>query len=108
LLPFAEALRQEEDGSLPFNLQDYLALLDTTGRVLHPRKRGVIPASTPRLLTRLGLAPGEWLKSVAELHARFRLFIGSPHRLSTLAERRGWRWIRGQTAARQLYGRVSL
>ena len=108
LLPFAEAMRQGEEGCLPFNLQDYLSLLDTTGRILHPRKRGTIPASTPSLLTSLGLAPGEWMKSVAELHARFRLFIGSPHRLSTLAERRGWRWIQGQTAARQLYGRVNV
>jgi putative transposase len=107
LRPFAQVLRQDEDEGLPFNLQDYLDLLDTSGRSVHPRKRGSIPNATPRLLTSLGLAPGEWLKSVAELHARFRLFIGAPHRLSALAEKRGWRWIRGQTAARRLYGRVN-
>lgn len=106
LRPFAEAIRQDEDGGLPFNLQDYLDLLGTTGRAVHPRKRGAIPDSTPRLLTTLGLAPREWLASVAELHTRFRLFIGAPHRLSSLAEKRGWRWIRGQTAARRLYGGV--
>jgi len=107
LLPFAQALRQNEDAGLPFNLQDYLDLLDTSGRVVHPKKRGAIPETAPRLLASLGLEPDEWLKNVSELHARFRLFIGAPHRLSTLAERRGWRWIRGQTAARRLYGRVN-
>lgn len=107
LLPFAQALRRPEVGGLPFNLQDYLDLLDTSGRVVHPTKHGAIPEITSRLLSSLGLEPGEWLKSVAELHARFRLFIGAPHRLSLLAERRGWRWIRGQRAARRLYGRVN-
>ncbi len=107
LHPFAQALRQGEEAGLSFNLQDYLDLLDTSGRVMHPTKRGAIPACTPRLLAILGLEPQEWLKSVAELHARFRLFIGAPHRLSMLAERRGWRWIRGQRAAQRLYGRVN-
>ncbi len=107
LHPFAEAIRQGEDVALPFNLQDYLDLLDTSGRAVHPAKRGALPGSTPRLLATLGLAPGEWLASVAELHARFRLFIGAPHRLSGLAEKRGWRWIRGQAAARRLYRRAN-
>ena len=107
LLPFVGAMRANAAPGLPFNVQDYLALLDTTGRVVHPTKGGVIPASTPRLLEILGLAPGEWLRSVAELHARFRLFIGAPHRLSMVAERRGWRWVRGQAAARRLYGRLN-
>ncbi len=108
LLPFAAALRQGngDRNGIPFNLQDYLDLLDATGRALHPQKRGAIPETTPRLLTTLGLAPGEWLKSVAELHARFRLFIGSPYRLATLAEQRGWRWISGRAAARRLYSRI--
>lgn len=107
LRPFAQALRLDDDGDLPFNLQDYLDLLDTSGRVLHPTKRGAIPDSTPRLLASLGLAPGEWLGSVAGLHARFRLFIGAPHRLTRVAERRGWRWVVGRAAARRLYGRVN-
>ena len=107
LRAFAQALRRDEDTSLPFSLQDYLDLLDTSGRALHPTRRGAIPDSTPRLLSCLGLAPGEWLESVAELHARFRLFIGAPHRLTRLTERRGWRWVCGQRAARRLYGRLN-
>lgn len=106
LLPFVQALRRGEDHGLPFNLQDYLDLLDSTGRAVHPSKRGAIQEAIPRLLGTLGVELGEWLKSVAELHTRFRLFIGAPHRLSSLAEKRGWQWIRGQSAARRLYQRV--
>lgn len=107
LLPFAQTVRQGEDAGLPFNLQDYLYLLDSTGRAIHPTKHGVMSDSTPRLLATLGLEPSEWIRSVAELHARFRLFIGAPHRLSSLAEQRGWRWIRGLSAARRLYRRIN-
>jgi len=107
LLGFAQAFRGDEDTGLPFNLQDYLDLIDTNGRTFHPTKGGAIPDTTPRLLASLGLEVGEWMRSVAELHAHFRLFIGAPHRLMTLAQNRGWRWIRGQTAARRLYIRVN-
>ena len=55
LLPFAEAIRGNEDAGLPFNLQDYLDLLDTSGRAVHPRRRGVISTSTPNLLVALDL-----------------------------------------------------
>ncbi len=107
LLPFMQALRTQDDDALPFNLQDYLDLLDSTGRSLHPGKQGFIPASTPRLLTALGLVHDEWLKTVAALHARFRLFIGAPIRLRQLAQARGWRWVRGQSAAQRLYLRAN-
>ena len=107
LLPFAQALRADEEAALPFNVQDYLDLLDTTGRAVHPAKRGAIPETIPRLLATLGVAPDAWLDSVVALHASFRSFMGSPHRLSALAEQRGWRWIRGQSAARRLYCQVN-
>lgn len=55
LLPFSEAIRGNEDAGLPFNLQDYLNLLDTSGRAVHPRRRRLIPTSTPNLLAALGL-----------------------------------------------------
>lgn len=107
LQPFAESIRNEMDDGLPFNLQDYLDLIDATGRILHPRKRGVIPDSTPRLLRQLGISPTEWVKSVSALRTRFALFIGAPHRLLRVAEHRGWRWIRGQASARRLYQQAS-
>ena len=91
----------------PSNLQDYVDLVDVTGRSVHPRKRGIIPDDVPRILNILGIAPDEWLKTIIELHTRFHLFIGSPLRLRHCAERRGWRWIRGHASARRLYARAN-
>ncbi len=49
LRPFGE---QEEDG-IPFNLKDYLELVDWGGREIKRNKRGYIPANTPPILVRL-------------------------------------------------------
>ena len=49
LRPFAE---QEADG-IPFNLKDYLELVDWGGREIKRNKRGYIPASVPPIFTRL-------------------------------------------------------
>ncbi|MBI2799192.1 MAG: hypothetical protein HYX63_16485, partial [Gammaproteobacteria bacterium] len=91
----------------PFNLQDYLELVDTSGRVVRAGKRGAIPAQVPRLLTVLGLAPDEWFKTVTQWQARFELFIGAPHRLRQIAATRGWRWVHGLAAGRRLYARAN-
>jgi len=51
LRPFSE---NEEDG-IPFNLKDYLELVDWGGREIKHNKRGYIPASVPPILTRLSM-----------------------------------------------------
>ena len=88
---------------LPFNLQDYLDLVDTSGRIVRSSKRGAISADQPKLLTALGVEPEEWFKTVTQLQARFELFVGAPHRLRQIAAARGWRWICGLSAGKRLY-----
>ncbi len=39
---------------------DYLELVDFTGRMIHPGKRGAIKESEPKALTKLGLDPNHW------------------------------------------------
>ncbi len=54
LMPFDATGR--EAWAIPYALEDYLELIDTLGRCLHPQKRGAIPAKTPRLLERMAIA----------------------------------------------------
>ena len=107
LLPFVGAMRQNSDAALPFNLRDYLDLVDTSGRVARSDKRGAISADQPKLLTMLGIDPNEWFKTVTRLQARFELFVGAPHRLRQIATARGWRWVRGLAAGQRLYARAN-
>ena len=107
LLPFSGTERQDQPTDLPFNLKDYLDLVDTSGRIAHPGKRGTIPESQHKLLGTLGIDANVWMPTVTQMQRRFEPFLGAPHRLRQIAESRGWRWVRGLTAARKLYARAN-
>ena len=89
--------RASNKGMLPLTLEQYLQLLDWTGRQLRRGKRGAIPPELPPILERLGLQPSGWLDALAALprlvqdgHRRY----GSAARLRraagpTVAARRG-------------------
>ena len=49
LRPFED----KEEIGIPFNLKEYLELVDWGGREVKHNKRGYIPANTPPILTRL-------------------------------------------------------
>ena len=106
LVPFVGAERADKRTVLPFSLQDCLDLVDTSGRIARADKRGAISGETPRLLQSLGIAPDAWFGTVTHMQSRFELFVGAPHRLRHIAEQRGWRWVRGLSAARRLYARA--
>jgi len=43
---------------------DYLQLVDYSGRLIHPGKRGAIKETEPKALTKLGLDPNHWSAKV--------------------------------------------
>lgn len=83
LAQFEGAIRNEPQQGILFTLTDYLELVDITGRLLHPDKRGCIPQHLPPILQRLGLALDEWLTEATEFEARFR-----QHQRAHLSHRR--------------------
>ncbi|MBO8085902.1 MAG: transposase [Marichromatium sp.] len=102
LLPFGNPA--EIPASIPFTFDDYLTLVDSLGRALHPRKRGAIPAELPDILTRLGIAPERFVEHAGFLLKGFGTAIGAPERLTALAAQRECRYLRGVGRARALFG----
>lgn len=92
---------------LPFNLQDYLDLVDWTGRCVRDDKRGAIDPRTPKLLTVLGIAEGEWLPNVTAIQARYEVVMGAPEKMKAHAQSRGGRFYRGYRHALRLYRRLA-
>jgi hypothetical protein len=45
-----------------FSLEDYLPLVDTTGRMIRTDKRGAIPINLPPILERLSINRQQWLQ----------------------------------------------
>ena len=61
LMPFAYPDTIDQQTSLPFNLIDYLELVDWTGRIIREDKRGHIKQTTPPILERLAVDNKDWL-----------------------------------------------
>jgi REP element-mobilizing transposase RayT len=81
LLHFEGNVTDHAQQGIPFSLHDYLELVDFTGRILRPGKRGVIAAQLPPILHRLGLDQRDWLARATQFEARYRqLFCRRAHR----------------------------
>ncbi|MFK8020489.1 MAG: transposase [Pseudomonadales bacterium] len=63
---------------LPGTLEDYVQLVDWTGRCLRPDKRGSIAPSIPPILKRLALPPDDWLQRASrfEVMVRKKMVMG--------------------------------
>jgi hypothetical protein len=96
--------RASDKGLLPIRWEDYLCLLDWTGRELREDKPGAIPAHLAGVLERLGMRPGYFLESVRGFEKWFGRAVGSVKQLLEIAARTGRRWLRGQQRCEQLFG----
>jgi hypothetical protein len=87
--------RASDKGVLSISLDEYLELLDWTGRVLRPDKPGAIAGSLPPILERLGLQEKAWLACIRDFKSLFRTAVGSASSLAGYAQRLGQQWLHG-------------
>jgi len=95
--------RASDKGFLPLNLDQYLELLDWTGRQARPDKRGQIPAELLPILQRLRLSSETWVETVLNFGRWFRLAAGRVDSLAAEAARRGRRWLQGVSHSRAAF-----
>ncbi|UPW17505.1 transposase [Agarivorans sp. TSD2052] len=77
---------------LPFNLYEYLELVDWTGRCVRADKRGAIPANILPIMTRLNINQKDWLSVVKDFNRHFISAAGSNKHLQQHASQTGRRW----------------
>jgi hypothetical protein len=70
---------QPEEIGIPFELEEYLALVDWTGRILRTDKRGAIDAELPPILERLSIAPTAWKTLTSSFEDHFSHWVGAEH-----------------------------
>ena len=87
-------------GFLPISLQEYLALLDSTGRELIHGKRGAIPANLEPILERIGINSRYWLITARHYGRWFSHVAGGQEVLLKAARKLGKNWLKGVRAAR--------
>lgn len=95
----------ETDNSIPCGLEDYLDLVDWTGRAIRADKRGSIRADLPPILQRLSIDAEAWQLAMRRRGNVFGRAIGSLSHLRLHAKTLGQAWVRGLYAAERLYAR---
>ena len=87
LMPFAEAFSEQRTfAAIPFNLQDYLELIEWTGRVVRHDKTGAIPPSAPRVLAQIGLTDTEWQLLTLSIQKEAIAMLNGLERVATLKQ----------------------
>ncbi|MEX1216608.1 transposase [Saccharospirillum sp.] len=77
LFPFVGYPRQDMPAGLPFRLQDYLELVDWTGRQIRDDKRGNINNSIPPILERLNIDAEHWVYNTQHFESQFKSLVGT-------------------------------
>jgi len=88
--PSATGRRASDKGCLPMTLEDYLDLVDWTGRQIAAGKSS-IPSHLPPILERLGIDSANWLRLVRGFGRLFHRVAGAPR---TLGQTSRWRRFR--------------
>ncbi len=90
LMPFVGNPRQNMPHGLPFKLEDYLELLDWTGRILRDDKRGAIDQKLPPILNRLNIKPENWIDSSRYFESSFKPFAGTTENIKSTCTKLGY------------------
>ena len=115
--------RASNNEMIPLKLDEYLLLLDWTGRQIRQEARhsaertarkkegrgsslsirGVIPANIASLFDRLKIQQSGWLEIVANFGRWFKHAAGAPHKLEQHAMQAGRHWCKGIGASRSAF-----
>ena len=84
--------RASDRGLLSVSLEQYLELLDWTGRQQRGDKAGAIPAHLAPILERLGIRPDYWVGLVGNLDRWFARAVGNPESMARAAAHAAKSW----------------
>ncbi|WDE08728.1 transposase [Thalassomonas viridans] len=101
LMPFIGSEKDNISNGLKFTLEDYLTLVDSTGRVIREDKPGAIAKNTEAILTRLHIPTASWLKLTTEFEHTFTGAVGSPQHLTEFTQHVGLKRCHGIANSKQ-------
>ncbi len=102
LMPFIGSEYNNQPTGINFNLDDYIALVDMTGRSIAEGKRGHIENSLPNVLQRLDIDPKRWAILSTQLEQQYKRAIGSSLSMKLAAVTFKKNWFQGQNQSAYL------
>ena len=78
---------------LPFHLDDYLQLLDWSGRIIREDKQGTIPEHAPALIDRFDITPVRWQTAMRPPVHSHQKALGSDTHIKKYCQAIGQHWV---------------
>ena len=89
--PFVGNPREDQPKGLPFKLEDYLELVDLTGRIVREDKRGSIDLSFAPILQCLNIPTENWLTFATQFEQNTFAAVGTETILSNYYQNAGYK-----------------
>jgi REP element-mobilizing transposase RayT len=103
-VPLQRFRRNDSDGAaIPYRLDDYLELVDWTGRQISLDKPGFVDDRLPPIMQRLGIDTRAWTVAMRPAGNVFGRAMGRLSHLRLHARTLGQSWVRGLHEAKHLY-----
>ena len=74
------------DKAIPYYLSEYIALVDYTGKCIHPIKRGYISDDIPDILNRLKIEPDVWVEEMNQFKTDGITAVGTVSQLKAFCK----------------------
>ena len=91
LHPFVGNPRENQPKGLPFKLENYLELVDLSGRIIRQDKRGSIDLSFAPILQRLNIPSENWLTIATQFEQHTFAAVGTETILSNYYQNAGYK-----------------
>ena len=103
LSPFKDGAGVNNNRILSIELNQYLALIDWTGRQIKKNKKGKIPSDLSPILTRLEINNEQWVTSIENYGKLFYRVVGRLDRVIQFAANIDRLWFKGKKSSRALF-----
>ncbi len=91
--------------ALPFELEDYLELVDYTARITREDKRGAMGSAMPPILKRLQIKTEAWEKATSQFEGLFSQCVGSIEKIKEACELTQRQWANKQSVCQAIFSK---
>jgi REP element-mobilizing transposase RayT len=95
--------RASDDAGIGITLDQYIELVDWTGRQLRRDRRGAIPADLRPILERLEIDVDQWLETISTFGRWTRRVVGTAANMMRAAQQAGRQWYQGIRRCREIF-----
>jgi len=80
---------------IPFNLTEYIELVEWSGRIIREDKKGHIPQHLPDIVKRLNIDARHWVYLTKNFEKPFKNLVGAAHHVRSACDEIGKNWSQG-------------